>query len=563
MWLLSSKNNLGNDTLDLKINFSDQFLYTDEQIFEYKTNSIHLAVFGNPWPRFEIQKDNLNKTKFNWLISCIDINKMNFINYIKGDFVIFIELNKILYVFNDHFGFSQVYVNTKNGNVSNNFKLLRTQSNSFNDLAIAQHILYNRTIGETTFDKNIENKEGANLIEFSSGIIKYGKYWDYKESLINNSDKYSLQDIIDFSIQNTSFFYKFFDVDQTHVTLTGGKDSRSALALLLNQGITPIGINYGSDKSKDIVYAKKLAEKIGIDCKTIHVKPNSEKYYFLLDELMNQFPMTSIHRAHRYAAFKEIRPKKEDFNVLFNGYLGGELLMGIYPDKLVFTQHVLTQIGISKTEDKKTNYFETNLMTNIFKNQVKNKTVLTNELDAIFNIGIKHHLQDIHLSKEYCNYVFPFFLDIDFIERIFNSNFNFSHVDNRSKNLFKRYHLYQFNCELQYQSSPQLRTIPFAKKGNYTLTDYKKGPLFWSFKKVLNHIKEKKYPPNFVYDNNYLSWVIEQLEEISLDKNLTIHDYFNVSEALNILKKDIKTTFSESEILPYTRIIMFSNYLSN
>ena len=34
MWLLSSKNNLGIDTLDLKINFSDQFLYTDEQIFE-------------------------------------------------------------------------------------------------------------------------------------------------------------------------------------------------------------------------------------------------------------------------------------------------------------------------------------------------------------------------------------------------------------------------------------------------------------------------------------------------------------------------------------------------
>ena len=105
MWLLNSKNNLGNNTLNLKINFSEQFLYTDEQIFEYQTNSIHIAVFGNPWPRYEIQKDNLDKNKFNWLISCIETNKLNFINYIKGDFVIFIELNKVLYVFNDHLVF--------------------------------------------------------------------------------------------------------------------------------------------------------------------------------------------------------------------------------------------------------------------------------------------------------------------------------------------------------------------------------------------------------------------------------------------------------------------------
>ena len=61
--------------------------------------------------------------------------------------------------------------------------------------------------------------------------------------------------------------------------------------------------------------------------------------------------MKSILRAHRYAAFKEISNDKKEFNVLFNGYLGGELLMGIYPDNLVFTQHTLKQIGISNNQN--------------------------------------------------------------------------------------------------------------------------------------------------------------------------------------------------------------------
>jgi hypothetical protein len=80
---------------------------------------------------------------------------------------------------------------------------------------------------------------------------------------------------------------------------------------------------------------------------------------------------------------------------------------------------------------------------------------------------------------------------------------------------------------------------------------------------VLNHFREKKYPPNFTYDFNYLLWITEKLEEMNSNKSLKIHQYFNVSEALKTIKKTYKTHFSESELLPYSRIIMFSNYLSN
>ncbi len=561
MWLLTSKNNPIETVLDLKIHFSNHVLFTDEEFFEYSSDLIHLIVFGYPWPRFEIQQKDIDIKYHKWLISSINENNLDFIKYVKGDFVIFLELENRLYLFNDHFGFSPIYCNTKNEIFSNNFNFLKAQSNLFNEDSIAQHILYNRTIGNTTYDKNIENKEGANLIELSNKSIKSSKYWDYKKDIIKNSINYSLQDIIDFSLANTTFFYRYFDVDQTFITLTGGKDSRSALAILLNLEIRPIGLNYGSNKSKDIVFAKELANKIGIECKNIQVNTDSDNYFTLLQELMDDQPMTSLHRTHRYAAFKEVKSQNKCFSVLFNGYLGGELLMGIYPDKLVFTEHVLNKLNKTKTE-KKNKYFETELTLNLIEEFSKSNSSISNEFEAIFTIGLKHHLQDIHLSRKNCDYVFPFFLDVDFIDRIFNSNYNFTKVNNKSKNLFKRHSLYKLNCELQYQLSPELRNIPFAKKGNYTLFDYKKGPFFWSIKKVLNHLNEKKYPPNFTYNQKYISWIREKLEEINVNKSSKIHRFFNLSETLKEIEKMNKNTFSESELLPYTRIITFHNYLS-
>ncbi|MFM7682653.1 MAG: hypothetical protein ACKO7P_07895, partial [Bacteroidota bacterium] len=161
MWLLTSKNNPIETVLDLKVHFSNQVLFADEDFFEYNYNSIHLVLFGNPWPRFELQKKNFDRKNYTWLISLINENSQNFINYIKGDFTIFLEVENRLLVFNDHFGISQIYFNSKNQTISNNYNFLNVQSNVFNEESIAQHILFNRTIGNTTYDKNIENKEGA------------------------------------------------------------------------------------------------------------------------------------------------------------------------------------------------------------------------------------------------------------------------------------------------------------------------------------------------------------------------------------------------------------------
>ena len=561
MWLFGSKNTVIGEHLKVKINFLDALLCTNDTFNEYKSTDFHLVVFGNPWPRFENQDFNKPTKGIDWLVTLIQTYGQTFINYVKGDFVIFLEIEKVIYIFNDHFGISSIYYNSEKAILSDDYNFLQKISTTFDPDAIAQHILYNRTLGEKTYDACVVNKGGANAIEYSANSFNFKTYWNYKNLQVKSSKKYSLQNLIEFCDSNISFFYRWFKVDSTYVTLTGGKDSRSALSILLKQGITPIGINYGNPASKDVVFAMELAEKIGIECHNSNVDSNSKEYFSLIDELIKSNSMTSIHRAHRLAAFKAIGKENDTFKVLFNGYLGGELLMGIYPDKLVFTENILSSLNKVKLKSS-TNFFEKEHVKIRINHQEKNDVKIENELDAIFRIGIKHHLQDIHLAKKYCNYVFSFFLDVDFVERIFQSQFNFTQVDNQSLNLFKRYNLYRLNCELQYQLAPILRTIPFAKKGNYTVNDYKKGPLFWSVKKVFNHLKESKYPPNFVYSTNYRNWLIEQIEYIKSDQNSIIHSYFNVSEALQSLKELSKPSYSESEMLYYSRIWMFYKYLT-
>ena len=561
MWLFGSENSIICDNRYDKINFSNAVICTDEKFVEYRSKDFHIVVFGNPWPRFNIQDLSKKNEGENWLVSLVQSYGKTFIDFIKGDFVIFLELDNLISIYNDHFGCSAIYFNTEKDILSNDFQRLQKESKTFNPQSISHHILYNRTIGEKTYDAHVLNKGGANAIEYSSNSFGFNTYWDYKTALVKSATNYSLQQVIDFCDSNIKFFYDWFNVDATYITLTGGKDSRSALSILLHQGIEPIGINYGDPASKDVVYAKEMARKIGIECHNVFVETSSNAYVTLIDDLVSLDPMTSIHRAHRLAAFKTIGKDTRSFKVLFNGYLGGELLMGIYPDKLVFTETILKAINKLKIQSN-TNFFETELVKSFMDQQERNTHQIENELDAIFRIGIKHHLQDIHLSKKHCNYVFPFFLDVDFIERIFKSDFNFTNVDNQSYNLFKRYNLYKLNCELQYQLAPILRNIPFAKKGNYTLNDYKKGPLYWSMIKVVNHIKETKYPPNFVYSVNYRDWLIQQFDQIKADQKSQVHQFFNVSEALQCLKRLSKITFSEAEMLVYTRIWMFYKYLS-
>ena len=560
MWLFSdiSNNFKVNEEFSL-INFNGYQLYTNEEYQEIKTTEFHCIVIGAIWPRYKLQK-NLNFD--NWLSRLISSSKDDFILSVKGDFTIFVSFSDKISILNDHHGFSPIYFQIEKKILSNDFNFLDELDKTFDENSILESVLYNRVLGETTYNKYISNKGGSNKIEIINKNFIFTKYWKYEELVkIKSSKKIELDEITTFIEENINFFFRYFNWKECFITLTGGKDCRSALATLLKIGIQPKGLSYGNSLSKDVVYARKLANKLKLSSFNYCFNNNASDLNQIIAEIHNFSPMISYHRAHRYYAFKSTEKTKASNSVLFNGYLGGELLMGIYPDKLVFTDYVLKKLrNESKGFVEANNFLKKDFLKNK-KNDFKEKEIKT-PIDAIFKIGLLHHMQDIHLAKKEFNYIYSFFLDIDFLHVIFSSEYNFLCVKNESKNPFKRYNLYKLNCHIQYKLAPDLHDIPFAKKGNYTLKQYQKGRIYWSIVKTLNYFfSRRKYPPNFEYGRNYVEWVLNQLTVINNEKHSKIHDYFDINNTILHLKNTSKKNLSEKDLCSYTRILNFYNYL--
>jgi asparagine synthetase B (glutamine-hydrolysing) len=566
MWILQKKifsENLSKITID----WEDYILITDEEFERIKTQEAEIIIFGTIWPRVSEQSNYSKINNFkNWITNLYLENGLNFINKIKGDFCILIYEKGNIFCFNDYFGFTPIYISEDNSMISNDFCVISKLYNEINYNAIPEHILYNRLIKESTFLKNVKNLQGANKIQFNYNQINREKYWKPKQIQKNKINKnITIKYLVNLISSNTSFFFNFYLPNKTVVTLTGGKDSRSALAAMLHSKIKPTGISYGNPDSKDVVYAKKIANELNLPFINKNLDQNSSQLNIIVNELLEKHPMKSIHRAHRFYAFKSFEKVSDEKSVLFNGYLGGELLMGIYPDKLVFSDFILQKINKSKNKMKFSveNSFYTESLIKLIDLESQKIEDEISDFEAIFLIGITHHLQDIHLAKENFNYVFSFFLDIDFLEALFQSKYNFQNLNNQTKNLIKRHKLYELNMSIQDNLAPQVGKVPYAKKGNYTLKDYKSGPILWSLKKVLNFVNEKKFPANYVYNEYYISWLKEQLITILEDDETTIHNYFNVKKALTELESFKEKSYSELSLNRFSRIVEFYYFLNS
>ena len=502
----------------------------------------------------------------------------NFIHHVKGVFWIIIKSPEKTVVYNDRLGLKKLFYHEDQNSISlsNQIENLGKSAHlKLDENALALKTLLNREIGSDTIFENIKCTTAASELIFENGKWLEKTYWSPNALLLKIDEKYNIaffEQLIKDNLQNLN---QYFEPTDYSITLTGGKDSRTGLCALLNLGIKPIGVTYGDAASKDAVFAKKVAKVAEIE-HHIFAMPKEVKN---IENTVNQIvahknPGVSVHRAHRYFAFQQLGEITSPKQLYLAGYMAGELLMGIYYDDTVFP-NFLTDIWEQKSalteeiiQTKLDEYFvktESKNLTEIKQKLQRLKTLdLTKgiyeaHLHGIFELGVPHHGQDIFLSQTILDYPYPFFLDIDFLDALFQSNYCFKFTDNKTKNLVQRYKLYAFNLQLQHRLFPKLSIVPFAKKGNYTTKDYLRGSLLWSAVKVLNFAKDrKKYPPSFVYNQAYTNFVKKQLEIIQQDAKHDIHKIFDVAAASERLKNSAQLT-QEKHWHKYTNII--STYL--
>lgn len=492
--------------------------------------------------------------------------------YIKGIFCIVIISEKGINLFTDHFGLYKLFYYQKDQSfiISNSLKKVIDQGIKLipDPASIGVQALLNKNIGGYTSFLNIYQTPPATRIEFTEKV-SFLKYWECSQLLQLKSDSsINYNEFSSLIKQNFSNFHEYLKPQNHCITLTGGKDSRTGLAALLSLGIKPTGFTYGNDDSKDVVYAKLLAKRMNIQHHTF-MPPCTQGWYHDAEDQITGFcnPEANIHRAHRLFAFNQTALRISKPSAYYAGYMAGEFLMGPYYDDLIFTSF-LTGFWEKSTFTDIEKLFTSRFIkkNSIDKEEVyqRLKTLKTLDINltkkerqfwSLFEIGIPHHGQDIFLAGKYFNYVYPFFIDIDFLELLFQSKYSFLYVNNQSRNLFERYRLFKLNLNIQHILSPEMDTIPFGKQGSYNTSEYLKGSLYWTILKSFRYlISDKKYPANYSYNQEFRSFLLSALDKLIEDKQNTLHSIFEVQKATEEIKS-IENTTGEARMLKFSTIV--------
>lgn len=534
-------------------------------------NNLKIIVDGYVVPRNNIYNDYKACSQYELIGSLYERYGSKVGLYIKGYFcIIEFSENKIT-ISTDHIGLHPIFYYSKGGDfiISDSINPIRKAIGKFQYDPIslaAKSIMHRNFLGYTDYKYLKRLKPGTRLVINEKGLL-VENYWNYEEllkySVVHKSYEYFAEVIkknfTNFIIQNKS--------ENHAITLTGGKDSRTGLAALLAMGEKPLGFTYGNKGSKDAVYAKKLANELGLN-HFVYLPPCTADWWNAITDQIISYgnPDISIHRAHRLYAFNQMAKNIEGSSAYYAGYMAGEFLMGVYYDNLVFTKF-LTDFWESSSfgpiESHLIKYFHyqkvhpDDVLHRLCELKTFNPKLNKKEkqFHGIFEIGIPHHAQDIFLASQQFNFVYPFFIDIDFLQELFSSTYSFFYTDNQSKNLYKRYKLYEFNLNIQHILCPAMDNVPFGKRGSYTTSDFLKGRLYWTMVKGLRYFSDrKKYPASFSYDFNFRNFLMNELLNLANNETHNLHYYYDVNDAISSLNA-IEGNTGEAELHRFSNIV--------
>lgn len=561
--------------MELVYNNNNTRIYADDYSDDIVTNDLIILIKGYVVSRTNCNCRDLTASPINLVKQNFLEHHDDFVKYVKGIFTIIIVYQGKIKVFNDHLGISKFFYFEMDERIalSNNLIYFKSMmSFEFDKLSLITNDLLNSIPGKYTIFKNIFQSQAAQRIIVENNFIKPTKYWSpsmINREKIESKKMNSHSNLKKILIDNFSKINNIFPNGNRSITLTGGKDSRTGLAILkyLNQKI--IGFTYGNPKSIDAIVAQKLAKEIDVN-HSVFEPDDSDVSYFqsIADEIVSLGNTNiSIHRAHRLNAFKEFTKIYGNNTTYFSGYMAGEFLMGVYYDSLIFSKHT-TDIWNKKNVETKNSSsllckdYESLLVTRLNELDTfsEKQNLKMNEFYGLFEIGIHHHTQDVLLATNYFDVVYPFFLDIDFVESLFKTKYSFLHVNNKSINPLKRYYLYEFNIKTQHDLCPEMDNVKFGKRGEYSTQEYLKGKLFWSVIKTLRYLlSRKKHPANYKYNRIFLNFLLDHLKSIKSDSKNELNQIFDIEQLVKDLE-NYNGNFSEKSLKKFSNVVMYNLY---
>lgn len=522
MWIITNKAIQINSPNVLKYAALSYTFYTDEKDFQFLNTTGHTWFYkGYIYPRATDTSFAKDLSAQRLLDALYDKYKNDFINHLKGNFII-VHLEKdTFHIYTDRFAIKKYFYWIKDNEfiVSDEItEIMRhTQAQPSAECIAKYALTYHFTGGSTLYDHIVHNQP-AESIELRNNKIQRKFYWyptqllEFKKrelDIVEISE--SLGNAIDKSLSN-------IDSTQLSLSLTGGADTRNLLALFLKKGIKPHLYTYGNPKSTDCEKASIIAKNLNLK-HTIHdIRMDADTFERFARKILKlSGGLASIHRAHRLLA---VELEKEFAGWMFLGTLGGEFIKGVSEDDYIvplivydnWSNDNLTEAQLDKYLKIKfitpKNIDKISLLSNIREEPFFKGTVIERKLNALSYITAHlHDAQDINLYRTVMHEVFTPFLDIDYLELVFSSYFTFDQKEKINNKYIKRFNNPVYGSE--FINATYRPLTKFLYSGDHKPSEVLFNKYYAALTKIIRQKMRGSYLPNFPLS----AWMEEFVEK--------------------------------------------------
>ena len=503
--------------------------------------------------------------------------KLDFINHIKGHFIIQVKDYKgNIHIYTDHIGIKKLFYwkNEDQFIISDSIdEIVREVQPKLSTTNLALHSLFHHFVGGRTMYEDIfYSKPASHFIITPKGEFSVQHYWSYEELVNQNEKNYTYSDFADKLESITKESLQLTHDKNVTMTLTGGMDSRIVLGTLLSCNVKPYAFTFGNVNSADVICSTKIANAYNLDYNNYNYPKPTAKWYSSLSNEIVEFgnTMVHIHRSHRLDAAKREKEIHPDVDTIFLGAMGGEGIRGLHYDDLITTAFVRRLYENKENLDdliieKLNEYFHdiSGIDVDELKGIISELSFIkndykTNQFYLLYDlVASLHDTQDITIYyTQYKNVICPF-LDIDYLEMLFSSNYNLFKKEATSHSIRDRLIIPQFHCNVSDKINKQLSKFQFSN--GFSPREYLRGKYYYLMIRGVRILSKRKFPPNFPYNEWFHVFVNDGLEMVK--NNSSLRNIFDINKAQKEFYKN-KSSSKEGFWHKYSNIIMV-NFNSN
>ena len=327
--------------------------------------------------------------------------------------------------------------------ISSNVKLILKRDwvdKTPDEFAIGMQHLFDYTLGEYYYVKGIRRMENARTYIFSGASKRIIVHWDVS-SLKHNTLLPKIESLEQLGKQlheNVNLYANYSD--KALVSLTGGFDGRTNLAVLDKPLEKYKCYSYGMPGSKQIIVPKNISEELGIDYEPILLEQEFLDNYSKLNYLASYFSngTAPIGFGNIVYAFSKLKTYS---TTVVTGLLGSEVLRPLHNNQIqvndqsfaIFLSDDLEK-GIEQSVANRKEFMLVDINIETFKKDLMNfindeyfekyssYDKMTRFFFFILQEGLrKYFSQEISIERMYVTTKLPYF-DVDFIELIYQTS---------------------------------------------------------------------------------------------------------------------------------------------